>query len=139
MHDEWAIQQLINRYTDGCNRRDFDQLVATFAADGVWDAMGIRLQGHAAIRPGLSAFLERMSYFVQLNAPALISVDSDSGTARSAIRESGRFRGRLEALEVVGWYEDQLIRTADGWRFARRCWHGLGAHRYAILPGSPLE
>ena len=36
MIDEIAIQQTLNRYSEGAGR-DWEQLIATFLPDGVWD------------------------------------------------------------------------------------------------------
>lgn len=134
MIDEIAIQQVLNRYTEGCTRRDWDQVAGTFADDGVWDvpAQGILLQGWAAMQPAMAGFVEQMDYFVQLNSPAVIEISGDSAKARSVIRECGKFTGRDEALEVMGSYWDQLVRTEQGWKFARRTFRGLGVHRFAL-------
>jgi uncharacterized protein (TIGR02246 family) len=134
MIDEEAIQQVLNRYTEGCTRRDWDQVADTFAEDGVWDvpAQGIELQGWAAMQPAMAGFVAQMDYFIQLNSPAVIEVRGDTATARSVIRECGKFSGRDEALEVMGTYEDQLARTAEGWKFLRRTFRSLGVHRFAL-------
>lgn len=134
MIDEVAIQQVLNRYTEGCTRRDWDQVAETFAEDGIWDvpAQGISLQGWAAMQPAMAGFVEQMDYFIQLNSPAVIEVSGDSATARSVIRECGKFTGRDEALEVMGTYSDELVRTATGWKFARRTFRALGVHRFAL-------
>ena len=140
MMDEVAIQQVLNRYTDGCNRQDWPQVMDTFLADGVWavPAQGIELTGHAAIQPAMAAFLMQMDYFYQLNTPAVIEVSGDTAIARSTIRECGKFKGRDEALEVLGLYSDELRRTESGWKFARRTFRSAGLHRFALLPGQAL-
>lgn len=138
MQDQVAIQQLLNRYTDGCNRQDWDQVLGTFTEDGVWEAAGNELQGHAVIQAAMAAFLTQMDYFVQTNSPAVITVDGDTAMARGTIRECGKFAGRDEALEVLGYYEDRIVRTAAGWKFARRTFMSKGLHRFSLLPGPAL-
>jgi len=135
--DGWAIQQLMNRYTEGACRRDWPQVLGTFAPTGVWSvpARGIELTGHEAIRPAMSGFVDQMDYFVQMNSAAVIEVDGDSATAKSVIRECGKFTGRDEALEVLGHYTDDLVRTPEGWKFARRTFTSFGLHRFALLAG----
>ena len=71
-------------------------------------------------------------YFVQLNTPAVISLDGQRATAQSTIRECGKYKGRNEALEVLGSYIDELVLTADGWRFALRSFHSYGLHTFAL-------
>ena len=138
MTDLEAIQQLIHRYTDGANRQDWDQVMATFAADGVWEAAGNELQGHAAIQPAMAGFVAQMDYFTQTASAPVIDLAGDRATARTTIRECGKFAGRDEALEVLGFYADDLMRTDEGWKFARRKFTSFGLHRFALLPGPAL-
>jgi uncharacterized protein (TIGR02246 family) len=138
MSDLEAIQQLINRYTDGCNRQDWPQVMATFAQDGIWEVQGNAIQGHAAIQPAMAGFLTQMDYFTQSASASVITVAGDRATARTTIRECGKFAGRDEALEVLGFYADEIVRTASGWQFARRKFISFGLHRFALLPGPAL-
>lgn len=134
MIDEIAIQQTMNRYSEGASRADWEQVMSTFTPDGVWEipAFKARYQDHAVIQKVMADFLEPMAWFVQINSPAVITVDGDKATARSVIRECGRFRDRDEALEVFGRYEDELVRTSEGWKFSRRSFHAAGKHTYAL-------
>ncbi len=139
MSDEEAIQQVLNRYTEGSGKADWDQVLATFTDDGVWHVPGVgTFTGRGEIEPVMAAFVAQMEYFIQLNTPATITVDGDHATARSVIRECGKFKGKSEALEVFGFYSDDLVRSTDGWKFARRTFKGAGMHRFALLEGPPL-
>lgn len=136
MIDEFAIQQTISRYCDGANRRDWQQVLATFTPDAIWEVptLGAKLEGHEAIQEGFAAFTGPTDYIVQINAPAIIEVDGDRGTARSVIRECGKYTGRDEAFEVLGFFTDELVRTADGWKFTRRTLQIQGMHTIALVP-----
>lgn len=135
MLDEIAIQQTISRYSEAASRADWDRVMSTFTANATWEipTFGAVYQDHTLIRKTMSGFVEQMAYFVQVNAPASIVVDGDRATARSIIRECGKFSDRDEALEILGYYDDELVRTAQGWRFQRRVFHALGQHRFALL------
>lgn len=134
MLDEVAIQQTINRYTEGAGRADWAQVMATFLPDGVWEvpALGMRLQGAAPIQAAMAAFVGQMAYYVQVASPAVIEVEGDRARARSAIRECGKYANRDEALEVLGFYNDVLVRTPEGWRFESRTFHGVGQHTFSL-------
>ena len=136
MIDEVAIQQTLNRYSEGCSRADWKQVMSTFTAEATWEIpfMGARLQTHAVIQKAMSDFVSQMAYFVQSNSPAIIAVNGNRATARSVIRECGKFADRDEALEILGRYDDDLIRTADGWKFTRRVFDGIAQQRFALLP-----
>jgi uncharacterized protein (TIGR02246 family) len=138
MSDHEAIQQVINRYTDGCNCQDWPQVMATFADDGIWEVQGNEIQGHAAIQPAMAAFLTQMDYFTQTSSASVIEIAGDRATARTTIRECGKFKGRDEALEVLGYYADELIKVSAGWVFARRKFTSFGLHRFPLLPGPAL-
>jgi hypothetical protein len=137
MIDEIAIQQTLNKYSEGASRADWDQVMSTFMPDGIWEVpgLGASYQDHAVIRKVMTAFVGQMAYFVQINSPAIIAVNGDKATARSVIRECGKFADRNEALEIMGRYDDELIRTADGWKFTRRTFRAAGKHTFALLPG----
>ena len=138
MHDEIAIQQTLNTYSEAASRRDWATLLSTFTADAVWEipAFNARYQDHAVIQKAMSAFVDQMAYFVQINAPAVIRVAGDTATARSIIRECGKFADRDEALEILGRYEDELRRMPDGWKFTRRVFHALGKHTFKLQPAT---
>jgi hypothetical protein len=137
MIDEIAIQQTLNRYSEGVSRADWKQVMATFTKDATWEipVLGARFQDHTVIQKAMSDFVGQMAYFVQINSPAIIAVDGDKASARSIIRECGKFADRDEALEVFGRYSDELIRTPERWKFTRRVFDPIGQHRLKLLPG----
>jgi hypothetical protein len=139
MLDEIAIQQTLNRYSEGASRADWQQVMSTFTLDATWEiaVLNARYQDHAVIQKVMSAFVAQMAWFVQINAPAIISVNGDKAVATSIIRECGKFADRDEALEILGRYCDDLVRTTEGWKFTRRVFHPMGQHRFALLPQAP--
>jgi ketosteroid isomerase-like protein len=140
MFDEVAIQQTINRYTEGASRADWAQVMSTFLPDGIWEVpgLGMHLQGHGPIQAAMAAFVAQMAYWVQIASPAVIELEGDLARARSAIRECGRYIGREVALEVLGFYSDVLVRTPQGWKFERRTFQGLGQHTFSLLDLKPI-
>jgi hypothetical protein len=141
MLDEVAIQQTISLYSDGASRRDWERVLSTFMPDATWEipVFNMIYREHSAMRNAMAGYVAQMDYFVQINTPALISVNGDRATARSTIRECGKFADRDEALEILGFYDDELRRTEQGWKFTRRVFHALGQHRFALLKAEPLQ
>jgi ketosteroid isomerase-like protein len=135
--DRLDVQETISRYHDGGSRSDWDQLIATFLPDAIWEvpAMDLRCEGQAVIRDTMVNLLAPIEYLMQINSPAIITIDGDSASARSSIRESAKFRGRAGVMDVVGHFDDDLRRTPEGWRFARRTFTILGTHMSAESPG----
>ena len=138
MSDEIAIQQTLNAYSYNASIGDLPAMVATFAADGVWEVPGIGAlcTGHEEILAAASGITAAIEYMVQMNSPAIIEVSGDRATAKSIIRECGKYAGRQTCLEVLGLYSDELVRTADGWRFAKRTFTVRGMHDYETAPPS---
>jgi ketosteroid isomerase-like protein len=126
--DKIEIQETISRYHESGSKADLDQLITTFLPDGIWEvpAFDIRAQGHANMLEAMKAMTATIEYLVQINAPAIITVDGDSATARSLIRECAKFRDRPGLMDVVGQFNDELRRTPDGWKFAHRTFTILG-------------
>jgi ketosteroid isomerase-like protein len=136
MNDWLEIQQTINLYHQAGSLGDLEQMVATFTPDGVWEftQSGRRFEGRAAIHEAAVGFTAALEYVAQINAPALIFVDGDMARASSSIRETAKYAGRDEGIEAFGVYEDRLVRTAQGWRFAQRAFDLRWMHRVPILP-----
>src|SRR6516164_8870760 len=101
--DVASIQQTLNQYSEAASRTAWDEVLATFVPDGIWEipALGKKFQGHAAIRAAMVEFTSGWDYGLQINAPAVITLDGDRATARSAIREVGKFSGRDELFETL--------------------------------------
>lgn len=138
MSDEFAIQQTLNTYSYNATTGDLPAMVATFVEDGVWEVPGIGAlcTGHAEILAAAQGITGTIDYMVQMNSPAIIEVNGDTATARSIIRECGKYAGRNTNLEVLGLYVDELKRTPEGWRFAKRTFTVRGMHDFETAPPS---
>ena len=139
MSEELSIQRTISRYAEGASRADWEQVLSTYMSDGVWEikSFGAKFEGHKAIQDALHQFCDPMDYIVQINAPGLIQLSGERATARSVIRECGKYKGRSEGLEVLGFYADKLQRTADGWKFTHRVFELQGMHNFPLSPPAP--
>jgi SnoaL-like domain len=49
-----------------------------------------------------------------------VGVDGDTARARSYVDALLMGADGASGLNAVGWYDDELVRTGDGWRIARR-------------------
>ena len=82
-----AIFDLLNRYTDAVNRRDWPELKNTFAHDAVWDMggpaagpMAMRFQGAQQIADGIAAAISTSAMCVQANHALVVNVDGNRAT-----------------------------------------------------------
>ncbi|WP_445271215.1 nuclear transport factor 2 family protein, partial [Streptomyces sp. DSM 41634] len=49
-----------------------------------------------------------------------VAVDGDAATARTYVDGLIMAADNNSGVNAVGFYDDELVRTADGWRIARR-------------------
>jgi hypothetical protein len=122
MMDEIAVQQTISRWSEGATRRDWEQVGSTLSAEATWEIPSFHLKGvgREAVVDASKSFVAPLSYSVQINAPAVITVTGDTSTARSVIRESGKYANRAVAYDGMGFYNDVLLREEHGWKFKTR-------------------
>ena len=128
LSDHLAIHDLLNRYTNAINQRDWTAVEAAFALDGVWDAGGPELGENAylfktsqAIAKGIADLVKPHELLVQSNHAPVIEVDGDSATATSTINEYALAAGTPAMMVLWGTYYDDIVREADGeWRFRKR-------------------
>lgn len=132
---DYLIQRAISLYAQRTGRGDWDPVLALFLPDGAWAVphLGVRFTGHAELRAGLAAMAGGMDYVLQHNAPAVIEVAGETATARSNIREAGKFAGRDEGFEFFGIYADRLVRDGNGaWLFAERVFEHIGTQYFPL-------
>lgn len=118
--DELAIRDLAQRFTDAVNRRDGADLAALFMPDGRWDVPGVpETVGRDAIEACLAALLGQFPFLVQLLHSGTVELAGDRASSRWYLSEHARDATGGGSL-FVGYYEDDLVRTGDGWRFSAR-------------------
>lgn len=134
--DEDAIQQVLSAYSVATSRGDDDAVMALYGDDPIWSIPGIgaHFEGAAAIREGMAGIRTQFDYIVQVHGPAEINVTGDRATAASVIRESGKYAGRDVAVDILGLYADDLVRTPQGWKFKRRLFELQGMHAFPLVP-----
>jgi uncharacterized protein (TIGR02246 family) len=122
--DRARIRELTARYNRAFDDGDPDAFAATFTDDGVMEVVG---GPTTSGRSALAEMVRRTPYgIVHVTVDAIVSVDGDRAVqdvtllvvARPAPDASAD--QRRSRLQRSGRYHDELVRTGDGWRFARR-------------------
>lgn len=124
MSDRLEIQDLLARYCDAIDARDWDVLDDVFTVDAIIDyteAGGARgnLQ---ETKSYLDKALKLFSGMQHMLGLPLIKVSGDSATSRTTLFNPMVIeRERAPHVFFVGlWYRDTLIRTEAGWRIQTR-------------------
>jgi uncharacterized protein (TIGR02246 family) len=116
--DHLAIRELTARYNRAFDDVDSEAWADTFTPDGVMDYGGAPISG----RDALIKMSQATGYgVVHITADPIIEVDGDRGTQRCTVIIANRSEARDRVgITMTGRYEDELVRTPDGWRFKRR-------------------
>lgn len=125
--DRLALQALVTDYAYAIDERDFDALDALFTPDAFIDyrAMG----GIAGVYPEIKAWLKTalaaFPGYMHLNGNFRFHLRGDQAQGTVACFNPMVLPERLsetpgQTMFLGLWYHDDYVRTADGWRIARR-------------------
>jgi hypothetical protein len=113
--DHVAITDLLARYCLTLDRDDDEGWVSLFLPDARFEVYGRAFDGHA----GLRGMLEAAPRGLHLGGPPVIEM---TGPDSARTTRNLLFVDRRSAESRSAVYEDELKRTAEGWRIARcRC------------------
>jgi len=116
--DTIEMLQLYSRYNTAIDTGDGDGFAHCFVADGVFDSgMGVQT-GHEAIAAFAHKTHEAMPG-MRHNSSNIVFDESAEGATGSAFLIGYLAGGGFKVI-VTGRYQDELVRTPDGWRFAKR-------------------
>ena len=122
--DRARIRELTARYNRCFDDGDAEGFAENFTEDGVMEvAGGFEVKGRA----GLTEMCRHTPYgVVHVTVDATVEIDGDRAVQDVTVLVLQRPKPdaapaeRRTTLERTGRYHDELVRTADGWRFARR-------------------
>ncbi|MDF3341541.1 nuclear transport factor 2 family protein [Mycolicibacterium septicum] len=119
--DRLDIVDVLVRYATGIDRRDWPLFRTAFTDDCALDYGEIgQWNGVDAV----TEFMDRSHAMAGRTMHRLsnhtIAVDGDAATARTYIDGLIMAQDNNSGVNAVGFYDDELVRTADGWRIARR-------------------
>jgi ketosteroid isomerase-like protein len=119
--DEIEIQRLAAAYSHAAMRLDGAAAASVYAEDGVLTAFyKPDIIGRAAIAEALTLTFAPLEFLAQTCGAGVIDVDGDTAIATWTVTELLKRREGEGLACCFGSYEDRLVRTADGWRFAHR-------------------
>ena len=122
MDDRAAVIDTVNRYATALDARDWALLDRVFTPDAVADYGGGPLRGREAVRELVQRMLEGSGPSQHLLANHRVELDGDAARCVCQVRaySAGTGPAAGQSYELLGEYRDRLVRTAEGWRIARR-------------------
>ena len=116
LDDIHAIRELTYRYCRAIDGGDFVGWVNTFSDDGIFESAGERVQGHAAL---LEFIIGRDPQTLHVTMDSIVNVEGDTATQNCTVVVFMK-TDTTAYMRAVGYYDDKLVRTSDGWRFSQR-------------------
>lgn len=121
LQDRLDITDVLVRYATGIDRRDWplfrtvftDDCVLDYGEIGCWD-------GVDAVADFMEQTHAMAGYTLHRMTNQAIAVDGESASARSYVDALIMSADNTSGVNAVGFYDDDLTRTARGWRIARR-------------------
>jgi hypothetical protein len=116
--DRAEVLDVLNRYGEACDRRDWGIFDRVFTVEATADYGGeVRLTGREAIRALVRSMLGGCGPTQHLLGNHVVRLDGDTARASCKVRAFHAGTGDHAGLtyEVLGEYHHELVRTADGW------------------------
>ena len=121
MTDREEIIETLVRYATGIDSRNWPLFRTVFTEDCVLDYGDI---GSWTGADAVTEFMEQSHAMAGHTMHRLsnhaIAIDGDTATARTYIDGLILAPDNNSGVNAVGFYDDELVRTPDGWRVARR-------------------
>jgi hypothetical protein len=131
LQDQLLIREVLVRYGEYLDARDYAGYAALFAKDGVWTGGFGSATGPAAIQAMLEehlgkaepGFINKSNF--HLMTTAVIEVNGDSAKARSRYTFFTASPDNKPTPALAGRYVDELIRENGEWKIKHRTTHGV--------------
>lgn len=124
MSDRLEIQDLLAKYCEAIDARDFDSLDDVFTTDAIIDytEAGGSKGNIDETKRFLNEALVKFSNMQHMIGLPLIRIEGDNANVRTALYNPMVFdnNGKPETLFVGMWYRDKMVRTKHGWRISER-------------------
>jgi hypothetical protein len=121
--DRLEIQQLLIDYSTAIDKRRFDDLDRVFTPDAYIDytAMGGIEGRFPEVKAWLADVLPNFPVYAHMLGNFDVRIDGDTASSRTICFNPMVLGGDQKQILFCGlWYDDEFIRTAEGWRMRRR-------------------
>lgn len=122
--DRMEIQDLITRYVQAIDHKDWDMMDEVFTPEAIIDytEVGGERGTRDDIKHYLMTAMARFPVTHHITTNSQIQVDGDKATAVSILFNPMLYKEEdAERMVFIGlWYHDDLVRTPEGWRIVNR-------------------
>ena len=121
--DRLEIQELLVAYSTAIDTRRFDDLDHVFTPDAYIDyrEMGGIDGRFPEVKAWLANVLPNFPAYAHMLGNFDVRIDGDTASSRTVLFNPMVLGGDRNQILFCGlWYEDEFIRTPEGWRMSRR-------------------
>jgi 3-phenylpropionate/cinnamic acid dioxygenase small subunit len=119
--DRQDIYDLLMRYATGIDRRDWSLLRTVFTDDCELDYSEIgSWRGVDTVAEFMEQAHAAAGHKMHRMTNEAITVDGDTAVARTYVDALILAGDNMSGVNAIGFYDDEIVRTGDGWRVARR-------------------
>ena len=120
--DKQHIRELQNRYSYAIDSGQYDKLDGMFTPDATYNFVTGSTDNLEALKNTIRDALQPLSSSQHINGNQWAEIEGDRAAAGCYFTVHMYKKGLAdgEHFEMGGRYEDELIRTPDGWRFTSR-------------------
>ena len=119
--DRQDISDLLVRYATAIDRRDWPLFRTVFTDDCELDYSEIGAwKGIDAVAEFMEQAHAMAGHTMHRLTNQAVTVDGDKATARTFVDALIMAGDNKTGVNALGFYDDEIVRTADGWRIARR-------------------
>jgi hypothetical protein len=121
--DRFEIQQFQVDNSTAIDKRRFDDLDRVFTSDAYIDyrAMGGVDGRYPEVKAWLAQVLPNFPAYAHMLGNFDVRIDGDTASSRTICFNPMVLGGEQNQILFCGlWYDDEFVRTSDGWRMSRR-------------------
>ncbi|MGC2654450.1 MAG: nuclear transport factor 2 family protein [Mycobacterium sp.] len=119
--DRQDVTEVLLRYATGIDRRDWSLFRTVFTDDCELDYGDIGTwQGVDAVTDFMQKAHAAAGHTLHRVTNPVIAVDGDRAEARTYVDALVMLSDNQSGVNGIGYYDDEMVRTAAGWRIARR-------------------
>jgi SnoaL-like domain len=120
--DRLAIIEITHRYCWALDSREWALLDDVFLPDATAELRSSLLEGRDAIRDRIAGAIGSLDATHHMVSNHIVTIDGDRATSRCYLHSQHVRNDAVGGVNYViaGRYEDELVRTASGWRIAFR-------------------
>jgi 3-phenylpropionate/cinnamic acid dioxygenase small subunit len=119
---EWRVARVLSRYCRYLDDQRWDDVVALFTEDCVFETMGQRLEGRSHVRsffPQESTVGDR-PLAMHMLSNIVVDLDGDEASAESDWVMLSRDDQGATGIGLAGRYRDRLVRVGEDWLIGQR-------------------